>query len=1077
MGPSKAETRNRARQVARVQWSIGVGLAVIFSLLSYAGATEWLEYWSRDLRAAFCGAYTPPPHDSIVLVAMNDELLRTEGWPLPREKFARLIEELDDAGASVIAVDVLFTEAVAPEGDQLSAGDQRLRDAIRAHGGVILAASFPWDEPVQEDRAEILGGEVPRVPFDDVFEHVGDAPELPARQLLREILAERSDYPANLRSELQKGAGPALDDYIEKYERSHAILRTRDRSAVESPRDGRPWPDTSDPRPPIPAFTDAAARIASVTYRSEDLDGKVRQIPLWTRHAGYCYPNLGLSAAATYLGADPDTLALSMSIPDEQQVIRVIPAYGSIRTMPMGTSNLKNNGPTYALQYITWPRTSRTLDLEDDSLSLFPTRGWREQFKGESLVDVDVADPALVSGGSLLDPLDAERRIAANLSTLDARVNQMISAFDVLIGDDVAVYRERAVELGGANVDLRSQDWRDRYLEQKALIARAIASATELRESMRPDLDALFELSPAESAEVAKLETLVEDMIAGFNALDSESSEQRRIAVELLLSRGEAAQESFGIFENPDRFFDVGKSLLAADESEALDEIDLEGFLNLAADAFAALSERYDPYAARVPILMELNKDQVARVLALHVFVERAPLAVAEIDAGIARIDELRKKRFRTLFGGKIVFIGWTATGVDADFISTSIDTKTPGVYVHMAVANALLTEHTLQMASRWADVFAVLATGVLSTLVAVRFGVAIGPQVLVLLALAAGAVSGVFFWDSQNLITPLGAPLVSGFVSWLAVSMHRLFVEEVGRKRTEERFKSYVSPEVVDILVNNPNLDTMKPAKKEVTVMFSDIAGFTSLTEKLGTEQIAEMLATYLGAMTEELQVHKATIDKYIGDAVMAFWGAPLEDPDHARHAAEACLAQLDRLDKLNSAHAFAAEAGEVRIRLGLATGVVNVGDFGNPPNKSAYTVIGDTVNLAARLESGSKQFGTTVTIAQRTRDLMGDDILVRPLGRIVVKGKSEPEALYELIGHRTPKGERTQDWIQLTERSVLAYIAGRFDDCLAGFDQLERGFGEKALADIYRSSIEMIRAEGGPGDDFDGAVVLTDK
>ncbi|MEM8835008.1 MAG: CHASE2 domain-containing protein [Planctomycetota bacterium] len=1077
MGPSKAETMNRAAQIARVQWSIGVGLAVIFSLLSYMGATDWLEYWSRDLRAAFCGAYTPPPHDSIVLVAMNDELLRTEGWPLPREKFARMIEELDDAGAAVIAVDVLFTEAVESEGETLSVGDQRLRDAIASHGGVILAASFPWDEPARENRSDVLGGEVPRVPFEDVFEQVGASPDLPSRQLLRELLAIRSDYPRALRDELGKGAGPALDDFTEKFERAHAILRTRTRSAVASPQDGRPWPDTSDPRPPIPAFTDAAARIASVTYRSEDLDGKVRLIPLWTRHAEYCYPNLGLSAAATYLGADPDKLALSMSIPDERQLVTVTPAYGSIRSLPMGTRDLKNNGPTYALQYITWPRTSRTLDLDDDSLSLFPTRGWREQFKRESMLGPAVPDAALVSGGSLLDPLDAERRIAENLATLDAQVRLMVEAFDVLSADDVVTYEETAEMVGGERVDLRAPGWRALYLDQKTRWERAIEAATEIRQSMRPDLDALFDFTPEEASEVANLEVLIEDMISGFNLLEAATSDDRRFGVELLLRRGERAQELYGAFDNPQAFYDVGADLLAADEGEAWSDVDLEAFLNLGADAFAALSERYDPFAARAPMLMELNKAQVTRVLRLHLFVERAPLAVAEIDAGIERIDELRKKRFRNLFGGKIVFIGWTATGVDADFISTSIDTKTPGVYVHMAVANALLTEHTLRMASRWADVLTVLGAGILATFVAVRFGVAIGPQVLVLLALAGTAISGVFFWDSQNLVTPLGAPLVSGFVSWLAVSMHRLFVEEVGRKRTEERFKSYVSPEVVDILVNNPNLDTMKPTKKEVTVMFSDIAGFTSLTEKLGTEQIAEMLATYLGAMTEELQIHKATIDKYIGDAVMAFWGAPLDDPDHARHAAEACLAQLDRLDLLNSSHAFAKEAGELQIRLGLATGVVNVGDFGNPPNKSAYTVIGDTVNLAARLESGSKQFGTTVTISQRTRDLIGEDILVRPLGRIVVKGKSEPESLFELIGHRTPKGERTLDWIQLTEESVLAYITGKFDDCLAGFDQLEREFGEKALTGIYRSSIEMIRAQGGPGEEFDGAVVLTDK
>src|SRR5262249_38374927 len=148
---------------------------------------------------------------------------------------------------------------------------------------------------------------------------------------------------------------------------------------------------------------------------------------------------------------------------------------------------------------------------------------------------------------------------------------------------------------------------------------------------------------------------------------------------------------------------------------------------------------------------------------------------------------------------------------------------------------------------------------------------------------------AGVVLWDAGWKIAAVGAPSVAAISSWLGVLLHRLLVEERLRRRTEERFRAYVSPAVVDELVNNPQLDSMTPQRRELSIMFCDVAGFTALAERLGAEGTAGFLSGYLGKMTDTLLRHGATIDKYLGDGIMAFWGAPIQDPRHARNACRA--------------------------------------------------------------------------------------------------------------------------------------------------------------------------------------------
>lgn len=452
-------------------------------------------------------------------------------------------------------------------------------------------------------------------------------------------------------------------------------------------------------------------------------------------------------------------------------------------------------------------------------------------------------------------------------------------------------------------------------------------------------------------------------------------------------------------------------------------------------------------------------------------------VSIAENDAGLANTDRLRAS-LRHRVQGKLCMVGWTSTGALADFVQTSIDNRTPGVYVHAAMANSVFTEYARAASGPfvfWTGVIGLLVMGVLGTLIGVRIGVVVGPVVLVLTLAVWLLFSGFVIWDRFGAVIVFAAPMAAGVMAWLGVILHRLLIEQRGRKQTEARFRSYVSPDVVDILVNNPELQSMAPQKRELTIMFSDVANWTTLTERLGTEGIFKFLSTYLGEMTDIIQRNKATLDKYLGDGIMAFWGAPVEDPDHAKNAAKACVEMLDRLDEMNRNKEYG-DAGTIEVRFGIATGEVNVGDFGNPPHKSAYTVIGDAVNLSARLESSNKQFGTSILMTKRVVELSGSTLLFRPIGRIVVKGKTEYDELYELIGDRKPKGDRTGEWIETTKKAVGAYQAGDLEAAEALFSTLDSSFGDSKLAKLYLHAIEDLKAKGVPPE-WEGTLVLTEK
>ncbi len=359
-------------------------------------------------------------------------------------------------------------------------------------------------------------------------------------------------------------------------------------------------------------------------------------------------------------------------------------------------------------------------------------------------------------------------------------------------------------------------------------------------------------------------------------------------------------------------------------------------------------------------------------------------------------VDVLQKTFPPGAFQGKIILVGATATGI-GDLRGTPYGgTNYPGVEIHANVIDNILNQRFLKYGFRQAlaDVLLILF-----------FGIPLG----IWMAL----VSPRWMWFGVSLLLPMVAvnfwaflhgwwlnllvPALTLSTNVLLVSLYRSLFEEKEKRRVRTAFGQYLSPEVIRRLLVNPQL--VEPKKTDITVMFSDIRGFTTISEKLDAQELALFLNQYLSDMTGLVFEHHGTLDKYIGDAVMAFWGAPFEEPGHAARGCNTGLQMMDRVREMQKK--WEAEGKpHLDIGIGLNTGVASVGNMGSVL-RYGYTALGDTVNLSSRLEGLNKDYGTHILVNETTYAATKDDGFVfRELDLIRVKGKLQPVTIYELIG-----------------------------------------------------------------------------
>jgi adenylate cyclase len=349
------------------------------------------------------------------------------------------------------------------------------------------------------------------------------------------------------------------------------------------------------------------------------------------------------------------------------------------------------------------------------------------------------------------------------------------------------------------------------------------------------------------------------------------------------------------------------------------------------------------------------------------------------------------------LFKDKVVFVGLTTSGLLDVFSSPFGDLQgiMPGIQLHASMADSILSNRFLRPAPGWTPVVSTLGSAI---------AVALMATTLPFMAAAAGALllgSG-WIWASlaalrDGLWLNLSQPLIGVGVALFVGTAYQYFVEGAEKRVVKKLFGRYVSKDVYQQLIANPELAELGGKRRDMTVLFSDIRGFTAVTEKGDPELLVAQLNEYFSRMVAIVFRHHGTVDKFVGDMVMALFGAPLDDVVHAEHAVAAALEMVNELGELNRKWASEGQA-QLDIGIGINSGDMIAGNIGSSSIMS-YTVIGDNVNLGSRLESLNKDYRTRIIISDATRSRLTGQYEIRPLGDVVVKGKTRPVAIFEVV------------------------------------------------------------------------------
>jgi adenylate cyclase len=437
------------------------------------------------------------------------------------------------------------------------------------------------------------------------------------------------------------------------------------------------------------------------------------------------------------------------------------------------------------------------------------------------------------------------------------------------------------------------------------------------------------------------------------------------------------------------------------------------------------------------------------------------------VDVLQSSVDEQegRKPAFdRSFFKGKKVFIGLTAAGL-YDLKPTAVSSVSTGVLVHATALDNLLHRNWMTPLPRvWVILFMLLVCLVVSCFILTHYSL---PANLVFISSAAALTLGipaVLFGNGVYLqITP---PVTALVFSALMAAAYSYATEGKERRFVRRTFSQYMDETIVRHVLKNPELIRPGGRRKRVTVFFVDIAGFTPIAEHLPAEETAAILHTILNAFTEVVIRNQGVIDKYIGDSIMAFWGAPLETDRDEENACRASLECLDALAEINREFRRKGLA-EIAVRIGIHSGDAVVGNLGSD-RLFDYTVVGDTVNLASRLESANKMFRTRVLVSADTYERTGDRFLARELGLVAVKGKSLPVKVFEILATAGARDTVNEQKSVLHREALELFYEKRWRDAVRLFDRILEIDPGDGPASWYRGRCELMEACEGLPDEW---------
>ena len=423
----------------------------------------------------------------------------------------------------------------------------------------------------------------------------------------------------------------------------------------------------------------------------------------------------------------------------------------------------------------------------------------------------------------------------------------------------------------------------------------------------------------------------------------------------------------------------------------------------------------------------------------------------------------------------KVVFVGASAAGL-SDIKSTPMSPiePFPGVEIHAAVTNNLLeSDFITSVSDTTKNILIIIICGLLlaaifwtpSRINITASAVVIG--LIVVLGLLLFSVYRVWFPTAEIFLSSLLVVIVGYTTKYVS--------EDAQKRAIRSAFDLYLQKELVEQIIQEPELLKLGGEKKELTVLFSDLAGFTSISEDMPPEELVTFLNEYLSEMTDIVFKNKGTLDKYIGDAIMAFWGAPVPAEDHAYYACKCVLEMEEKLKELQAKWSDG-DLPAPHVRYGLNSGPMVVGNMGSK-DRFSYTVLGDNVNLGARLEPANKDFGTRILISESTQIQVKDRMLTREVALMKAKGKTKPIRIFELICENgDPKHANWAPFVELFHDGLNHYYNREWEDGEVKFQQaLELKEGDM-LCRIYLKNIEVFK-KSPPGDNWEGSYQQTNK
>jgi len=472
----------------------------------------------------------------------------------------------------------------------------------------------------------------------------------------------------------------------------------------------------------------------------------------------------------------------------------------------------------------------------------------------------------------------------------------------------------------------------------------------------------------------------------------------------------------------------------------------------------------------QIPVITKKDKrlDEVVHFMYVNYFAESGSYKRISMS-DILEENFTDQKGNSVNFQDKIVLIGPTAVDLQDYYLSpVSAGVQMPGVEIHANAIQTIIEEKFLRDQSRfslWLTLFGLLVVNlILFAKLRVRFAIPI-----LLVELFGIIVAGIAAYEYRIFLNVI-YPILTVILTFTGTFILRFILEQAERKFIEGAFGHYVSKEVVEQILKDPHMLELGGAKRNVTAFFSDIAGFTSISEKMEPEKLVNFLNRYLDEMTMVILDHKGTLDKYEGDAIMAFWGAPIPIEDHSKNA---CLAALKNQKKLVIFREECEKEGlpPIHVRIGINSGEVIAGNMGSE-NRFDYTIMGDNVNLASRLEGINKQYNTEIIISEFTYEQIKDDFVCRELDQIRVKGKEQPVRIYELICKKDEVKPDIKKTIKAFEEALKLYRQKNFIEANKQFSALS----DDPPSEVFAKRCEEF-SKNPPSEGWDGVYTFTEK